>query len=311
MTKAVFLINPLSHTVLKKGSVLEAAAKTSNTPVFNLDPFDNLDTIVSQAFDNKTELVFIEGGDGTVQGILSAFLAHKTKAPLPKFVLLPGGMTNLVAKHVGVKKPNVSKVLSLLNADSNKTTTLLPLLNIAYEKHMFSGFLFSTGALPIATKYCHEKIFSLGINGVSAVRATLLRVLFGRGEAREIILSPTPMILEIDGIKVEDGHILTLSTTLSSLMIGLNPFWGTGDGAVKISHLRGGGKRFIRNVFRFLKSKQSETSKNKLARDGFRSWSVDTATMHYSGPLVLDGEFLPQTKKPIRLSASVPLSFIK
>ncbi|MBL4870029.1 MAG: hypothetical protein JKX72_03640 [Robiginitomaculum sp.] len=94
-------------------------------------------------------------------------------------------------------------------------------------------------------------------------------------------------------------------------MIGLNPFWGNNDGAIRLTHIRSGARHLIRNMARMLRSGQSPSSSNKLARHGFTSWSLETATLDYTGPMVLDGEFLPQTNEPITLSTSRPLTFLK
>lgn len=322
--EAAFLVNPLSYAVQKHGSVLAKSALAANVLRYDLDPFLELPKAIDDIISNKIKLVFIEGGDGTVQGALTEFQNRREEfAVFPQFILLPGGMTNLVAGHVGVKKPTPAKIEALLNApetpktgkgkDEGKGTNTvhLPLLQIQYENHDFSGFLFSTGALPNGTLYCLDKVHTQGINGASAVRTTLLRVLFKQGAEREAILGATPMRLDIDGEKVNDGHIISIASTLPSLMIGLSPFWGTGHGPVRVSHARGGAKHLILNVIRLLKRKQSPKSIMKLAKAGLRSWAVDTAILHHEGPLVLDGEFLPQTNTPITLSASAPLSFIK
>lgn len=310
--KAAFLVNPLSYAVQKRGSVLAQSALGTSILRYELDLFQGLPKAIDDIIDNKVKLVFIEGGDGTVQGVLTEFQNRKDDfSTFPQFILLPGGMTNLVAGHVGIKKPTPPKIEAILDTSNAVQTAHLPLLQIQYDTHSFSGFLFSTGALPNGTLYCLDKIHTRGINGASAVRTTLLRVLFKQGEEREAILGPTPMVLDVDGMKIEDAHIISIASTLPSLMIGLNPFWGTGRGPVRISHAKGGTKHLILNVLRLLKRKQSTKSIAKLGKAGLRSWSVDSATLHYDGPLVLDGEFLPQTNAPITLSASAPLSFIK
>lgn len=311
-TKAAFLINPLSHAVLKHGSVLKKTALNTDILRYELDPFQGLPKAIDDIINQGIKLVFIEGGDGTVQGVLTAFLNRQDEfSKLPQFVLVAGGMTNLVARHVGIKKPTPEKIEAILNAPKSAQTAQLPLLRVQYEDQDHSGFLFSTGAFPNGTRYCLDKIHTRGINGAAAVRTTLLRVLFRRGEERDAILGPTPMILKIDGETIKDDHIISLTTTLPGLMIGLNPFWGTGNGPVRISHVREGSKHLIINVARLFTRKPSTKLSAKLEAGGFRSWSVNTAILHHGGALVLDGEFLPQTSALITLSASQPLSFIK
>ena len=93
-------------------------------------------------------------------------------------------------------------------------------------------------------------------------------------------------------------------------MIGFHLFWGKGAGPVRLSHIKAGAKKKIRNVSRFVRKSQSETRIKKFKRDGFQSWNVDTATITHSGPMVLDGEFLPQTDKPVTISATTNFTFL-
>lgn len=312
MTKAAFFINPLSYAVKKHGSVLDKAAQDSNIPCYHLSPFDPLPDFVSEAAKNGVQIVCIEGGDGTMHGVLSEFINQATKfEKSPQFILLPGGNTNLAAKHVGVKKPNPRKINAILNTPQVSTKSKLPLLKIETEHGTHNGFFFSTGALPKGTDYCFDKIYTEGIKGAAAVRTTLLRVLFGKGGEREMILKPTPYHLQFDEQEITGEHIVSIATTLPGLMIGLNPFWGTGNGPLRLTHVGANAKRLIPNMARMLKPKQSEMAAKKLAEKGFESWSIDTAILNYHGPMVLDGEFLPETDKPISLSVTPNISFLK
>ena len=296
----------------KHGSILAGIAKERNIPCFELHTFDTLAEHIKDIAAQGVDIICIEGGDGTIHGVLSACREHATLfTTFPTFILLSGGMTNLIASQLGLKKPTALHIEKLLKNPNAGIRADTPLLNIEINDQTYSGFLFSTGALPNATRFCLDKIHTNGITGAAAVRTTLLRVLFGRGDDREIILTPTPFVLDIGDDKIDDDHITSIATTLPGLMIGVHPFWGSGNNTVQITHVRAGAKRHIRNIARMLKRKQSNNGIAKLGRDGFRSWSINTARIYHSGPLVLDGEFLPQTDGPISLSASTPICFLK
>ena len=314
MSNSAFIINPLSHTVAKHGSQLVSAGVTTDANSYILDSFDKLAPAVSAILSAGQDHVFIEGGDGTIHGVLSMFMAQQPDvSKLPYFTLLPGGMTNLVAAHVGLKRPSAKKIMAMVNNPNAPQTTELPMLGVKADDADIThyGFLLSTGAMPVATRYCADHVHTKGVGGSAAVRSTLLKVLFGRGKERDIILKPSPLNLDL-GIEAIDGdHILAAATTLPSMMIGLNPFWGNGDGKLKITHIQKDAQHVIRNMARFIKSTQSKRSAKTLKRDGFESWNVDKAVIQLSGEVVLDGEFLPQTNAPISLFATAPLRFIK
>ncbi|MCF6274804.1 MAG: hypothetical protein L3J05_03475 [Robiginitomaculum sp.] len=314
MSNPVFIINPLSHAVAKRGSALVRASVTSKTNCHTLNAFDILPTIVADILVAGHDHVFIEGGDGTIHGVLSMFMAQQPDVnKLPLFTILPGGMTNLVATHVGLKRPSSKKILALAEKPQGQEMVKLSMLGVkandSDETHY--GFLLSTGALPAGTRYCVDHIHTKGIGGSAAVRSTLLKVLFGRGVERDIILAPTPLSLDLGSEKIDGDHIITIATTLPRLIIGLKPFWGTGDGDIMISHASKDARHVVRNISRMLLPRQSVTATAKLRRDGFQSWNVDNAVIQLSGEVVLDGEFLPQTNAPISLFATKPLKFIK
>lgn len=314
MPNPVFIINPQSHTVAKRGSDLVRAGVTTKTNCYMLDTFAALPAMVADILAQGREHVFVEGGDGTIHGVLSAFMVQQPDVDkLPNFTLLPGGMTNLVAAHVGLKRPTAKKIRALTENPQGQKIVEMPMLGAKAEgtDKAHYGFLLSTGALPAATRYCAEHVHTKGIGGSAAVRNTLLKVLFGRGVEREIILNPTPLSLNLGTALIEGDHIITVATTLPRLMIGLKPFWGAGDGKLMITHAGKDARNVVRNISRMLLPGQSAAAAAKLKRDGFQSWNVDTAHMRLTGEVVLDGEFLPQTNAPISLFATKPLRFIK
>jgi len=314
MPNPAFIINPLSHSVAKSGSTLQKTGLTTPENCTILNSFETLPAAVKNILETGNKHVCIEGGDGTIHGVLSAFLNQQPDVDkLPDFTLLPGGMTNLVAGHVGLNRPSAKKIAKLINGANTAKTAELPMLAVkpVDTNIIHYGFLFSAGALPIATRYCLDHVHTKGIAGSAAVRATLLKVLLGRGPEREAILAPTPLRLDVGGKKVDGDHIVTIATTLPRLMIGLKPFWGAGDGPLKITHASKDARHIKRNLARMLLPGQSVRASTALKYDGFQSWNVERAEIRLKGETVLDGEFLPRTYAPISLYATKPLRFIK
>ena len=311
--KAAFFINPLSHTVSERGSVLEASAKDADILRFNIDQFSDVSTQVEETANARTDTIFVEGGDGTIHGVLTEVLSQKEKFDsLPNVVLLSGGMTNLIASNIGIRKPTPKKIDRIIHTPEAAKSNHVPLLRLKADtsgKEYF-GFLLSSGALPAATIYCLDKIHTKGIGGSAAVRTTLLKVLLGRGAERDRILAPTPLTLDTNKTHLEGAHLTSVATTLPKLMIGINPFWGTEDAPVHLTYAGPEVKNKVRNIARMFKSSQSEKAQAALRAGGFQSWNVDTAKLVHDGPFVLDGEILSDTSGPLTLSASEPVSFL-
>ena len=313
MEKIAFFINPLSYTVAKRGSVLQEMPGGKHATKYVLDDFSALPGHVKSCAKDGVNLVFIEGGDGTIQGVLTEILSQQSAfKKLPKIVLLAGGMTNLIAMQIGIKKPDLAKIKELASALSQASTMSVPLVQVEYSGSAdhYYGFLFSTGAIATATRYTVDEVHTEGINGSAAVRTTLRRALFGGEQLRARILKTSPLGLRIGGDTIDGDHILSLTSTLPKSMLGFNLFWGQGSALLKTSYVKGGAANKVRNLARLIRKKQRNNARTKLARDGFHSWATDKFSMFHRGPIVLDGEFLPLTDKEIIVSATQPLSFI-
>lgn len=282
--KPVFVINALSETVAAKGSRLDDLPAELSSAVFKSSIFDSLDDIVTAGM--AAGWVIIEGGDGTAQGVISAFLNRVSDSDsMPKFTLLPGGMTNQVAKNIGHISKKRGAITTLL-AGQNQKSLRIPLVKISAKGYPDQfGFLFSSGGVPMITKYTKAKIHSKGIGGSMAVLAGILKGVSGKDST---VLTPSQIRLTInDNFQRDESHLGTLVTTLPSIMLGLDPFWGrNSDDALRITYVRKDPKHLARHVAGlWMGRKQLDRS-----RDGLHSWRAKTLDYDYDGPIVLDGE---------------------
>ena len=297
----LFIVNLLSERVSRKGSVLVSLAEETQTPCFLLDPFDALPSAVTQAAKDKVDHVVIEGGDGTVQGVISAFLYQADKfTPFPAFSIVPGGMTNQVAKNIGLKSAKNRTVRSALASPLEPID--MPMLNVIdSDGPRYAGFLFSTGAIPQITRYTTGELHRKGIGGSTAVLGGILKGVRGDDAA---LMQVTP--IEIEGLH-SGTHLGSVVTTLPSLIMGLDPFWGTGNEPLRVTWVDGTYRGLGRNVLQLwagLKSKDRSP-------DGIYSERVDSLNYVYDGEIVLDGEFLsiPSGKFTVRPTRAV--TFLK
>ncbi len=68
-----------------------------------LTEFDALPRVVAELARAEVELIVIDGGDGTVQAVLSEILRGSVFRAAPQFAVLASGMTNLIAADVGIR----------------------------------------------------------------------------------------------------------------------------------------------------------------------------------------------------------------
>lgn len=267
---------------------------------FDTQIFDNLDLVVAAGKD--AGWVIIEGGDGTAQGIISAFFNQLDDVnTMPKFTILPGGMTNQVAKNIGLKTLSVNAIKRLLK--NTPTENQIPILKVASPDYPdLYGFLFSTGGLPMVTEYTKEKLHSKGIGGSAAVLGGIIKGISGRDDN---VLHATDIALSADDKALSGSHLGTLVTTLPSLLLGLDPFWGEGDGPLRLTYVDGNPKHLPAHVAGLWMGRKTKDR----SRDGLQSYRARRINYDYSGPIVLDGETLTLGSS-FSVTATTPLVFL-
>ena len=316
MQSRLYLVNYDSATVRKKGSRLERIQSELPGTLHKLTDFSGLTNIVTQSIADQVDWVLIEGGDGTVHGVLTAFMQSRDKfKTFPKFTILPGGMTNQVASNIGFKFKSRDALRRLLSGTTGKTKPM-PLLELSVKEAPSQfGFLFSSGAVPMATDYCKDKMYGRGIGGSMAVAATILKGVAGSKKARDEMMPPTPVKLRVttgkDETWLEGDHLGTLVTTLPGLMLGLDPFWGQGDAALRVTYAKSDAQHLLRYAVEFLlESKKPKYKQAKRQRDGLESFAADVLKYHYGGPIVLDGEQINLPADEVEIRATDPVEFI-
>lgn len=309
--------NPLSHSVARRGSVLAAAhAREADTLFHSLERFDDLPSVLASFAAAQVEAVFIEGGDGTAMAVVTEILSERVglSAQTP-IALLPGGMTNLAAKVMGVRKAGKGGIRALLT--DLRAGRLqghqhdLPLLEISLAKgaQPIYGFFLSTGALPNGIRFCRHKLHSKGASGSVAVGLTLVRLIFGpRSADGNEVMRPSDMALETSAFHAAGSHLFTLATTLPELNLGIDPFWGTQDAPLRFTHATWPANGLIRAMTGILTHAPARTMRKR----GMESFNIHEALMGYNGDIVLDGEFLsPPPSGKIRISTTEQVRFIR
>jgi len=300
---ALFIVNNLSEGVARKGSRLASIAMEDDVDLHELDNFKALPKKITDAAEIGVSHIFIEGGDGTVHGVMTECLQQKDSfVTFPKFTVIAGGMTNQIAKNIGLKSSKPAIIRQAMTG--NMSANLMPLLRVTSSDHApYFGFLFSSGAVPLITDYTKSKLHNRGVGGSIAVLGGILRGVSGK---RDGFLYPTDIRLDIDGLVLNESHLGTLITTLSGLILGLDPFWGQQDAPLRVTYVDDGVKGLYRQVIGlWLGNKHKDRSSS-----GMKSWNANSVKYLYNGPVVLDGEPLSFPSGQFEISATEPVEFV-
>lgn len=301
--------NAKARAVSKQGSRINLAALPEGSHHHMSENKADLPVLLTEASKQHITHLVIEGGDGTVRSVMTALLnSYGDEKPLPAVSILPSGTTNQIARNLGLK--SLSDLKSIRNGDVKATTT--PLVRISVKDDIdgldnpLFGFLFSTGALPHVSRFAQEKLNSNGVGGGTAVVGAVIKAVTGN---KDELMPPAKhkmcarlndrIIFKHKGIAL--GSIMT---TLPTLMMGLDPFWGTETGPLRLTWAEAESQKLGRTVAGLWVGR-----KPNRTHDGFHSHNIDHLKLRTKAPATLDGDFLDIQNKRLRISASRPVTF--
>lgn len=313
------IVNPASHAVARRGSMLEAAALDLPGACFlRLDDFRRLAPCIRQMADAGVRQIFVEGGDGTLLAVLSACLAPDVGfADLPDFAILPGGSTNLAARSFGFRGKTAGEITGRITALAEggpATREEHRALNVESRAldHPMVGFVLSTGSLARAMLYTQRQFHGEGQRGSRAVAGAIARFLLAPGSYRDVdgapVLRASNLTVTTPQTTIAGAHAFGLISPLPRLSLGLAPFWGEGAGALAMTHaawpVRGLRRALIKVMLRLTGA--------GMARHGFTSLRSDTIDLLHHDPVMIDGEILPMAAdRRLHISTTAPLGFLR
>jgi len=308
----LFIITRASSRIRKKGSQLADLADTAGALVIETDNQEKFCYNLTASLTQSPDHIFIEGGDGTAQLAMTEYFRRRPEgSPPARFTLISGGTTNQIARNIGLKTINRDLMKHILNMDRD-TVHDLSLLDIEIDDEPSTyGFLFSSGAIPMATEVFEGKVAANdGKKGPGAVYTTILSAL-GRGADKSgSLMEPSPIKLEVNMKKeravVDEPHLGTITTTLPGFILGIDPFWGKGEAPLRTTYVSGNNPKIIRLVMQAAFKQFAKLD----STDGVESWNADHIEMIYGGPTILDGEAMPKSHKHITIRPSEPVTFV-
>ena len=292
--RTLFLVNPKAHKVARRGSALQALADRTGRALRLLDG--------RFAPDESADRVFIEGGDGTVRWVVSRYLDAGVR--LPEFAIVKGGTTDQVAGVIGLDRQTSKSLEDSL--DSPLERVEVSLMEVMTDGTPHFGFVFSTGAIPKVTAAVERYRGPAGISGAALVG----RAIIDATKPGNPFLKSTPAKvsadLEREHLIIDEEHLGTIATTLPTLYLGLDPFWGEDAGAIRVTYAKGDAKGLVPTIAgQWMGRKNRET----LEKRGFQSFNSDHFRIETDAPVVLDGDALKGRVFIVR--PTPPVTFVR
>lgn len=269
------------------------------------------------------DVLAVNGGDGTVQAVLTALFRDRPFDDPPLLALLRGGTTNMTAGDVGLRGRMPGALQRLLSLAGSATAPVQverrPILKVdgPGEGQPRYGMFFGAGAIIKGIEYCHAKVHTKGFRDGIAPGICTLRLLLALARKDRTYASPTPMTLTTSSASGSEmtcagqqDYYLVLASPLERLFLGLRPYWGRQQGAFYFSALRADPVHTLRALPPLF---WGHAGRLATPENGYYSEKIDGLELDMDGPYTLDGEIYHASRDngPVRVTVGGWASFLR
>lgn len=260
------------------------------------------------------DVLAVSGGDGTLQRVLNLAINEKPFAVMPLIALMPGGTTNMIAYDIGTVRKRGQALAALLKridagalAGGVVVRSLLRLDggDTRYPRH---GLFFGAAGVYEATTLNRKSVDAMGFRDDFGpglrIAAILGRLMIGQDPVRAV-----DMRLNVDGLQgAPSSYLAVFASTMERLSLNMRPFWGTGEGPIRMTTVAKGARTLFRAAWPMLRGRQSRLL---TPARGYESRNITEVELVYEGGSVLDGEFyFASHVAPLRLGTSGRIAFV-
>jgi len=312
--------NPLSFKNRRPSTlpaVLDVLKSHPRIPHHEVDRPEDIGAATRALLNAGSELLIVNGGDGTVQAVLTALFGGGPLHGLPLLAVLPSGTTNMVAADIGALVHPVRALRSLLAAARDGhllgTAVQRPVMRaeIAPDAPPIFAMFFGSGAIYHGITFCRRYIAALGLRGELgpglALAVFLGKIALGQGAS---LFPPLQLSGRLDGKPLRAGAYRgVLVSTVSRQFLGLRPFWGCEPAPLKYSAMSYAPQHLWRAAPAIMRGKPNRYVRPEY---GYTSRNAHQVELHFDCGFTLDGElFASCAAAPVRLSNGYSAFFLR
>jgi len=264
----------------------------------------------------EVNTIAISGGDGTVNAVLGALLAHGPFRRQPLLAVLRAGTTNMIAGDAGLPG-RADRALARLIERAARGGDGLDVI----ERHVMRidpgpgreplfGMFFGTAAIFQGIEYCRKKIHAAGLSGEIGPGIAMLRFVVAMARAERDIVTPVPITVALDDappVAINCGILHV--TTLERLFLGLRPFWGMEAAPLHYSSVRSEPRHWVRALPGLLRGRPNRFM---TPANGYVSHNVHRLQLGFDSRFTVDGEiFSPTPGSPLALTDGGTAGFLR
>lgn len=245
----------------------------------------------------EAQALVIEGGDGTVQRVLTTLLRLVEPWQLPPIALMPAGTTNVTAANLNHTKSyeKARDALEIALGSNMPEITERSILRAQFANEVHFGFLFGLGIVSESVEQFIAKRSSSPL--VSAWRMSAIF-------ARSLVTTRSMARVETEAGVVDTFAMM--ATTLDRVLYDMRPYLpGDLPGRMHTIWIAAGAGGLWRRLPRLARGAAS-----LFEEKGFASRDVTSLAIRFDGSYTLDGELYHSPGSPLVLSLSPPLRFL-
>lgn len=273
-----------------------------------------LPALIDEVLATRPPLLVVDGGDGTVQAVVTELLRRLPPDQLPPLAVLPSGSTNMTARDLGSGthwNTAARSLLALRDAEPEAwAITRRAALRIARDdtEAVDHGFFLGTGSIVRGIEFWHEEMAKGGRLGEWGAGLALARAAWGIWRRQPPFADPARYRLVVDGDRrLEGAALFLLVTTMRELFLGIRPFWGDDSGPLACTLVSDEPRRFLPRVPGLLRG---DASVGLTPEEGYESLRGGQIELEVGERYAIDGELLPACGQ-LRIDATQPLRFVR
>lgn len=276
------------------------------------ETLDDYPRVLGEFADAGVDVLAVDGGDGTLRDVLSA-LPGAYGERLPMIALMPSGKTNVAALdagHVGRGAGALARLAGKVAAGEPLETHVRRPIVVTTDGWTRIGFVFGLGAYERATRLVNERVHSRGFaQKLGVAMGVVGSVAAAFGKDRASWQAGVPLVIAVDGGTAREGaSFVLLATSLDRLILGLWPFWGTGEGAIRLTEIAAPPKRLAAGLAAIGMRKKPSFADEA----GYVSLRANAVSLKLAEPFIFDGDtFTPGADGRVELTAGPQLRFVR
>ena len=242
---------------------------------------------------NRVNLLAVNGGDGTVQAVLTTLFHHQPFETQPLLMILQSGTTSMIAGDVGVRGSRVANLQKLFkwasDGDGEPLIVQRPVLRVETpDDGVRCGMFFGAAGIYEGILHCRSNMHSKGLKGEVGPGLTLIRFLWAMVRKNSNLTISVPITVAINDQPPQkfDGSVLLIST-LERLLLGFHPFWSDETGPLHYAAVRAHPRHLPRALPFIVRGRQG---RHVTQQNGYFSHNAKKIRLNLDSGFTLDGQ---------------------